>query len=214
MKNFFIQYGRWFVLTFAMGVILPHTNASFLAANSTKNPYDEYGLEDAMVAYHLRANEVTNTFLKRLLDPNAVKLGYVEYPSDESECDQGKNVSTYCLAVVLNTELTQFEESMILRMEEFDLEGGDFVEVTDLQTALQAANSQKQVIQEQVSAAEDALDLNLAVYQQIQTVYPLHVELGKFIQNLEDYRDNLGELRNTLSAYPAKFNGATSTDCK
>lgn len=213
MKKFFIQYGRFFLLAFVAGLVLPRVSPAYFQA-SVSNTYADYSLEDALVTYHLRMNELTNTYLERLLDPNAEKLGYVEYPSDASQCDEGKNVSTYCLAVALNTELTQFEENMSTRAGTFDLEGGDFNSVTSLQSALQQASSQEAVIQEQVSAAEDALDLNLAVYNQIQTVYPLHVELTKFIQNLEDYRDNLGKLRSSLSAYPALFNGATSTQCQ
>ncbi len=214
MKTFLIQYGRWFLLAFVAGFILPRANPQFFAADLTANVYDEYNLEDALVAYHLRVNEITNSFLEMLLDPDAEKLGYVSYPSDEAECGSGDNVSTYCLAVVLNDELSQFEESMAGRADEFDLENGDFSDVTSLQTALQEARSQGELVQQQVSTAEDALDLSLAVYNQVQTVYPLHVQFTEFIKNLEDYRDHLGKLRNEISSYPAKFNGATSTECK
>ena len=214
MKTFFIQYGRWFVLAFILGVLLPRANPDFFKADTTANAYEDYKLEDALVAYHLNVNEVTNAYLDMLLDPDAAKLGYVQYPSDESLCDGRSNFSTYCLSVVLNQELTQFEENMNTRVNQFDLENGDFSEVTNLQSALQAATSQRELLQEQVSTAEDALDLNLAVYDQIQTVYPIHVELTKFIQNLEDYRNNLAALRDELAPYPAKFNGLTSTDCK
>lgn len=212
MKNLFIQYGRWFVLAFVLGFLLPRANPTFFQADVT-NIYNKYSLEDALVEYHLMTNTVTNTYLKLLTDPNSAKLGYVEYPSDDSQCD-GKNVSTYCLAVVLNNNLSQFEESMTSRVGTFDLENGDFNTVTDLHTALQQASSQQEVIQSQVSTAEDALDLALAVYNQIQTVYPLHIELTKFYDNLQDYSKNLSTLRHTLSAYPSKFNGATSSDCK
>lgn len=214
MKIFFIQYGRWLLLAFVAGFILPRANPHFFAADSLANPYDDYGLEDALVAYHLRVNEVTNTFLQMLMDPDAEKLGYVSYPSDASACDDNTNFSTYCLAVVLNQELTQFEDSMIARGGEFDLSEGDFSDVTNLQSALKNARSQGELVQEQVSAAEDALDLNLAVYNQVQTVYPLHLELTEFISNLEDYRDQLGEVRSTLSSFPSKFNGASSSACK
>lgn len=212
MKNLFIQYGRWFVLAFALGFLLPRANPGLFQADVT-NIYDKYSLEDALVEYHLTANTVTNAYLKLLTDSNSEKLGYVDYPSDDSQCD-GKNVSTYCLAVVLNNNLTQFEESMTARVGTFDTANGDFSTVTDLHTALQQASSQQEVIQSQVSTAEDALDLALSVYNQIQTVYPLHVELTKFYDNLQDYSKNLSTLRHTLSAYPSKFNGATSTDCK
>lgn len=214
MKTFFIQYGRWFVLAFVLGVLLPYANPEFFKADTTANAYADYKLEDALVAYHLNVNKITNTYLEMLLDPDAAKLGYVEYPSDDSLCDGRSNFSTYCLAFTLNAELTQFEENLSTRVDQFDLENGDFSEVTSLQGALQSATSQRELLQEQVSTAEDALDLNLAVYNQIQTVYPIHVELTKFIQNLEDYRNNLAALRDTLTPYPAKFNGLTSTDCK
>lgn len=213
MKNSFIQYGRWFILAFLLGVIWPYVNPDFFKADAT-NVYDSYDdLEDVLVAYHLRVNELTNTALEMLMNPDRIKLGYVEYPSDDAGCDTGKNASTYCLAVAINEELTQFEESLISRANEYNLET-DFTEVTTLYTALNEATSQRDLIQEQIDTAEDALDLSLAVYNQIQIVYPLHIELTKFIENLEDYRDNLGDLRRTLSRYPSKFNGVTSMECK
>jgi len=217
MKAFLVQYGRWFVLAFAIGFILPRANPSFLKADSSSiaDPYANSTLEESIVAYHLKVNTITNAYLTLLLDPDSAKLGYVEYLADKTECSaKGPNVSTYCLAVVLDAELTQFENHITSKASQFDLENGDFKEVTTLEEAKQAADSQATLIQEQVSTAEDALDLNLAVYNQIQTVYPLHVELTALVDNLKAYRDNLAKLRDTLSPFPGKFNGATSSDCK
>ena len=60
MKNLFIQYGRWFVLAFVLGFLLPRANPTFFQADVT-NIYNKYSLEDALVEYHLMTNTVTNT---------------------------------------------------------------------------------------------------------------------------------------------------------
>lgn len=227
MKNFFIQYGRYFLLTFVLGFLIPRLDGGNLQANSSQ--YDEYykiysGINtlDAMILeFHKNMNATTNDYIERLL---ASKDADVLYPASDEDCEKGSNLSTYCLAVVLNVRLWAFEAALadrkdtleeledLVTAEEEEDAGGDRADTLD--TAIQFANQQSLVVEEQMENAEDALDLTLAVYNQIQIVWPLHVELTDFRTNLEGFRDNLAKVRDVIEGYPGKFNGASTAQCK
>lgn len=234
MKNFFIQYGRYFLLAFVLGFMLPRFDGGNLQASSSQ--YDEYyktysGINtlDAMILeFHKNMNATTNDYIERLLaskDPNVL------YPASDADCEKGSNLSTYCLAVVLNVRLWAFEAALADRkdtLEELkntvqnsesaedqeDEEAGSSDRPDTLDAAIQFANQQSLVVEEQMENAEDALDLTLAVYNQIQIVWPLHVELTDFRTNLEGFRDNLAKVRDVIEGYPGKFNGASTAQCK
>ncbi len=228
MKNFFIEYGRFFLLAFVLGFLMPRFDGGgFQASTLSEDYYKTYsGIDtlDAMIlAFHKDMNDTTNDYIERLLastEPNVL------YPASDADCEKGSNLSTYCLAVVLNTRLLAFETALLERkdtLEELEnaVENSEFAEDQEdpsrpdtLDTAVQFANQQALVVEEQMENAEDALDLTLAVYNQIQIVWPLHVELTDFRANLEGFRDSLAGVRDVIEGYPGKFNGASTAQCK
>ncbi len=223
MKQTFFEYGRFFLLAFVVGFLFPRLSAGTVLSSSTD--YDKYAsmdtLDEMIETFHVDMNTTTNEYIKALLaspDPKVL------YPASDDGCTSD-NVSTYCLAYVLNEKLVAFETALLERkddLEELDdlieaEEGEDSSGVDQLDTlsdAIQFANQQALVVDEQMQNAEDALDLTLAVYNQIQIVYPLHVELTDFRKNLEGFRDNLAAVRDAIEGYPSKFNGASTAQCK
>lgn len=209
-----IKWLKWFALAFVTGALFsfnygPNLSASITGADQS-SIYDDYAsMEEAIKAYHLANNVTVNEFLEKLLDPNLTDQ--VVYPGDDAECTD--NVSTYCLAVVLNTNLVQFEIYLQKNQNKFSdtlFEDG----VISLDDAFTVASSQRSTVDEQVLLSEQTLDLTLAVYNQVQLVYPVHKEMLNLIQNLDDYRGNLADIRNVLEKYPSKFNGASTAQCK
>lgn len=227
MKNFFINYGRFFILAFVLGFLLPHVNGENLKADSTNYAaayaaYSEINsLDDMIKQFHLNMNEITNT---KIADLFASDYPNVLYPTSDDQCDA--NLSTYCVAYQLNENLLGFEQALMERkdsLEELENlkstmrdseEAEDSDSADTLSTAIKFANQQALVVEEQMQNAEDTLDLTLAVYNQIQIVWPLHVELQDFRKNLEGLRDNLAAVRDVIEGFPSKFNGASTAQCK
>jgi len=212
---------KWFVLAFAIGFLVPHSTGGFLLTDATEVPsdYDEYATVDlAMQAYHIYNNYVVNWYLDSLLNPDQAQSGYVSYPPEDSECEAfGTNVSSYCLAVILNDNLKQYEIYLAKHKDELaaqtNADGTDSGTIT-LDEALKSATEQRRTFEDQAKVSEDALDLTLALYNQVQIVYPVHKELDTLRSNLEDYLKNLANLRDVIEKYPSKFNGASTAQCK
>ncbi|MEK9159992.1 MAG: hypothetical protein AAB383_04650 [Patescibacteria group bacterium] len=205
---------KWFALAFVAGFLLPRTYGPSLSASllgPTSSTFDGMDMTDAITEYHLRANQTVDQFLDVLLDPDLSEL-VVSYPPDDSECTG--NVSTYCLAVSLNNNLEDF--AIYLQKNQTSFSDSLFEDdaALSLQDALDTAAHQRSTVDEQVALAEDSIDLTLAVYNQVQLVYPVHKEMLALIQNLDDYRGNLSKIRDVLEEYPSKFNGASTAQCK
>lgn len=217
MKTFFISYGRFFVLAFLLGFLFPHLNPDFLKSSSTD--YDKYlaieTMDEMILTFHKDMNETTNAYLEQMFsseEPNVL------YPGSDSDCGSD-NLSSYCLAFVLNEKLVAFEQALTARRNDLSelyssVEGSDSDQLDTLTDAIQFSNQQNLVVEEQMQNAEDALDLTLAVYNQVQVVYPLHTELTTFRKNLEDLRDKLALVRDSIELYPSEFNGASTAQCK
>lgn len=212
-----IQYGRFFLLAFALGFMMPRLSPVLLKTSVTEYASAE-NLDTLIVGYHLQVNEITNGYIERLL---ASENPDVLYPPSDEGCDD-ENLSTFCLAKALNESLTAFEKELMSRKSELedlsstseDTESEEGASVLTFGDALLKASQQKSVVEGQMQSAEDALDLTLAVYNQLQVVYPIHKEMLTFRTNLESFRDNLSLVRNVLELYPSRFNGATSAQCK
>lgn len=210
MNFSFSQYGRWIGLAFVMGFFLPLFQPAFGRASVVDYSDSSLSVDDMIVQYHSNMNQITNDFIDRLIhsdDPNVL------YPPSDESCDSD-NVSTFCLAQKLNDELTAFELGLLSHRDEIPEEITLDLEPTDLNTAFQKASEQNNVLQEQRQYSQDTLELTLAVYNQIQVVYPMHTEMLRLITNLKSYRDNLAALRDVIELYPNKFNGATTAQCQ
>jgi predicted DNA-binding protein YlxM (UPF0122 family) len=118
---------------------------------------------------------------------------------------------------VLNQNLGEFEKYLVSHKSEYNFseyEGEDGSSVISLEEAFEAASAQRSTVNDQIVSAENTLDLTLAIYNQVQIVYPVHAELVELIKNMEDYRTKLSKVRDILELYPSKFNGATTAQCK
>jgi len=214
-----VKFLKWFALAFVAGFLLPHSYGSLLSADVLESTYDGSSLEDAIKQYHLDNNAKVDEFLGLLLDENFAQPDYVSYPPDlegSTEPDCEDNVSTFCLAEALTANLEEFEK--FLQKNQNNLDFGtaedDSIEPITLEDAFSEASAQRITVDEQVKLAEETLDLTLALYNQIQLVYPVHKEMLDLIENLDDYRGNLAEIRNIIELYPSKFNGASTAQCK
>lgn len=215
MKQFFIDYGRYFLLAFVLGFLIPRFELGGIQASASD--YDKYSkidsLDEMIETFHKDMNDTTNETIKALL---ASATPNVLYPASDEDCGTD-NLSTYCLGVRLNAKLLGFEQALLERkdtLEELKNRVEDVNQLDTLTDAIQFANQQSAVVDEQMSNAEAALDLTLAVYNQIQIVWPLHKELETFRNNLEGFRDNLAKVRDVIEGYPNKFNGASTAQCK
>lgn len=205
------------MLAFFAGLFLPQVSPNLLKADLSNNYYENNyeSVEDGILAYHQWVNLTVNLYISLLMDEDFADFGYVELPPSDADCTSGKNVSTYCLAVILNDNLNDFNEYMVAHKNDFstsyDYSGPN---TYTWSAALDAAFMQQNTIENQMQMSEDALDLTLSVYNQIQLIYPVHKEFTDLIMNLEEYRDNLGDLRAIIDSYPSRFNGASTFQCK
>lgn len=198
-----------FGLAFLGGMLMPQ-----FEGGNIKTSILEYGLpgsklEDDIIRFHLQVNETTNDYLDKLTstdEPN------VDYPTSEEGCSED-NVSTFCLASVLNEELTAFEIGMLFHKDNFRDATDDFEAIT-IGDAMKQQELRGSLIDSEIEAARKAVNLTLAVYNQAQLTYPVHEEFIKMVNNLEEYRDNLADIRTVIEQYPYKFNNATTTQCK
>lgn len=215
-----VKYLKWFALAFVAGFLLPRSYGPLLSADVLKSKYDGGTLEEVITQYHLDQNEIVNeNYLALLLDEDFAQSGYVAYPpnlegSTEPNCEN--NVSTFCLAVALNANLEEFEKFLVNHQDSLDFSPDDDETTgpTSIQEAFNEASTQRTTVDEQIQLATETMDLTLAVYNQVQLVYPVHVEMLKLVENLDDYRGNLAEVRNIIELYPSKFNGASTAQCK
>ncbi|MBT4631495.1 hypothetical protein HOC00_00830 [Candidatus Peregrinibacteria bacterium] len=198
-------------MSLIIGVAMPQLFGGSLAVNVLENPYTDTKLEveDVFVKYHLNVNAITNQYLEILIteeDP------VVLFPQNVEDC-ASENVSTFCLADVLNKELRDLETAFAERSDEFEIPSDGDLE-NRIDAALKQTADRQLLINDELEVAKMTLDLTLETYNQIQLVYPLHKEFLTLIENLEDYRDNLGALRAVIDGFPSKFNDATTIHCK
>lgn len=214
IKAFLKTYAKHFTLAFILGAIVPVlVNPGSLKTDIStyEQNYKEAGLETTIVEFHLNMNEITNGYLERM-DEVVQSGGEPNVAYDES-CAES-NLSTFCLASELNAELTGFEMTLRKHRQDFEFDSTASLSTLNLSDALEGSVTRQALIDDEITAARGALDLNLAIYDQIQTVYPIHAELVDLINNLESYRENLASIRGEVQLFPSRFNDATTTFCQ
>ena len=212
MMDFLKKHYRGIALSFLIGVLMPAALGPTLKADvSSDNFFDGIDtVDEVVVVYHILANDSTNLALTLLTDEEYQDYSSTDYVNPEY-CSVS-NVSTYCLAVSLNELLVHFEEKLRSMENDYDVDAN--TDISSLNSAITQALYDREQIEIEIQAARDTLDLTLAVYNQIQTVYPLHKEMADLIGNMETYRDNLAAIRGQMELYPSRFNNATSATCK
>jgi len=119
------------------------------------------------------------------------------------------------LAKELNANFTAFDSALNSYADEFqmeDLASGTIASTIEDAIAQHAARTSS--IDYQREVGEMAMDLTLAVYNQVQLVYPVHTEFEKLFSNLEEFSSNLALVRDVIELFPSKFNGASTIQCK
>lgn len=196
------------VLVLGLAFVAGLASPSLLKASVLSYGDKEFTLEEDVIRFHLAVNSLVNDYLDVLTTEESP---VVDYPGSEEGCTE-ENVGTFCLAVALNDELRAFESGMLYRREQFR---DDEDEATiSLEDAIEAQSNRIELIDSEVEAARKAVDLTLAVYNEAQLAYPLHQEFVQLIRNLEDFRDELALVRDSVELYPARFHNATTIQCK
>ena len=211
--SFLKKHGSLLMMSFFLGFLVPRIFGPSLQADVTgENPYlKSETWEDAVVNYNLKVDEIMNEYLSKLFEEEEPNVTFPE----QGELCEADNVSTYCLGVVLSNELYNLEVYLSDQKNVLDKETDvAFEGQITLENAGQITAIKSDRIEYELQAAQDALDLSLAVYNQSQLVYPLHTELVQVQQNLEIYRDNLASIRDVIEGYPGKFHDATTIECK
>ncbi len=197
-----------FVLAFGLGFgFMQFINPQTLQA-SLLNEYDDMTVEEALLQYHLKANDIVNEYVSDLVNEENVD---VTYPSKKKGCTED-NRSTYCLSQALSDELFLLELSLAGRTNELD--ELEFTETTTLNEALDAAGSQQNTIGDELENARKTLDAVLVAYNEAQQVYPIHEELMSFFEELEKYTNGLAEVRSSVEVLPARFHNASTIECQ
>lgn len=196
-------------LAFGFGIVFPRLTPALLSTNllDANNPYMDYGTwEEAVIAYHVEANAITNTFLEQLSTGENTD---VSFPGSPEGCTSS-NVSTYCLAVALNQELSDLELFLgTQRDAPIQVEAG-----SDFTQTLNQLTINNQDMEKEIQAARGSLDLTLAVYNQAQLIYPVHQSFVELQKSLEAFRDALAKVRDTIEPYPGRFNDALTITCQ
>lgn len=203
----------WWVLSLLglamlVGLVAPQLNSDNYRASILEYGAEGLTLEDDVIRFHLQVNEITNDFLEILTEEEEPN---VNYPASEEECGE-TNVSTFCLASLLNEELTAFEIGLLVHKERFR-EKEDIGTIT-LKDAIKQQQVRGSLIESEIVSAVKAVDLTLAVYNEAQLAYPIHREFVRLVSNLEDYRTNLAKIRDSIEIYPSKFNDVLTIQCK
>ncbi len=198
--------------------------------------HDNSSLRGAIKSYHNDMNDLMNDFSEKLIDgvdAGAPTCG--ETPCDSLQAEAicrasapEKNVSTFCLAVIMTDQYLAFQKALDSSDEgshskHVDDKIKDEEESGGLETLIrtQARIDQsiedmldrQSLINEQVETAKQVLDTAIATYNQLLMYYRIHVAYEGVIESLEEYRDELSSVRNQVEKYPDKFHNVTTTEC-
>jgi len=212
--EFLKKHYRGLALSFLIGVLLPAAIGPTIQADvSSDNVFvNTETVEEVIIQYHLISNSYVNMYLELVTNESYQDYEATAFVNDE-DCSNA-NVTTYCLAVIMNDLLVDFEEKLRDMENSYDVYSEDIENPTSVSEAVTQAIGQRGQINNEIEAARDTLDVTLSIYNQVQTVYPMHKEMADLIINLEEYRDNLAAVRSQVELYPSRFNNATSATCK
>lgn len=210
MKDLIKQYGKLFVITFAIGALLPSGFAGYVQANTAgENIFAQLDAktssQELFILFHEQANIIVNEKLALLNKGEGYTVDYVP----AADC-KPNNVSTFCLGVELSLLLMDLESVMVEKRERIDTSE----KALTLEEGIEQYSKERAGVGEELELISESIELTLSVYNQAMTVYPMHVELVELINNLEEYRNQLAVLRGIAEGYPSKFHDATMIQCQ
>ncbi|EKD64266.1 MAG: hypothetical protein ACD_51C00032G0001 [uncultured bacterium] len=170
------------------------------------NPEKPVAFEDTIIAYHTNVNEIFNENINTLINTNPEDLN-LDYDADCKDKNGNPNISTFCVAKKVVDEYVEFAEG-IQTYSDTDL--GDSMTLAIVSQVLFERGT---MIDLEKEAAFNAMDQTLAVYNELQVMYPLHQQYGVLIETLESYNNALAKWRTSISQWPSEFIDATTNKC-
>lgn len=165
------------------------------------------GVYYKQIAYHDKMNQFFNSKIKELIDGT----GSLEIPYNDN-CDN--NISTFCVAKGSSDIFFAYREELLnergtLTDELKDTEFRDFDQAITIERHSQKVHG----IDRELVEAEQALDLTIKAYNELQIAWPLHVQYREIITNLEVYRTHLEGFEGMIKLWPKLFPNASTTHC-
>ncbi|MBU1019340.1 MAG: hypothetical protein ABII07_04760 [Patescibacteria group bacterium] len=171
--------------------------------DSSKYSSDHYDtFYDSVTAYHTNINDIFNKRLELLVSGE----GEREVPTACSE----DNVTTYCVAEAVTKEYIEFTKGVDTFSYVIDVEDGKKYLIDDL---TQIMSDRATIIDLEKEAAYKAMDMTLAIYNEFQIMYPIHLEYEATIEALESYNKQLSKWRDALSEWPTDFIDVSTNKC-
>ena len=232
-----------FVKTAVLGALLAMLVIPYLfggeeaaAAPEDGNPkedYADYGdVDNMVVAYHKTMNKIVNEKIEMFMTYSAedlekfdkAPLEIMEETEDENnkivltasgkfEPCEPENTSTFCLAELLLREYYHWRQAMLDKR-------NNIVQTAQVKTSItkeELLNSVGEIdsaIDVELDVARKTMDVTLAAYNELHTAWPVHLEYKVIIEKLEDYRDQIANLRREIEVYPATFLNSSTASCK
>lgn len=219
----------WMVVTLVgTGLILGPSLVD--AAKDKETDYEKLTFEKARALYHLKTNELFNKRTELLLSGKG---------SVKGDCDDEKDVTTYCLAGILTDEYFKYRAALLKKKDnplEIDRKNPDLLfkrylkngdpGLTSALFGKHDKNFRDQFviatqhialvdeINAELNAAQKSLDNTLAAYHELRMAFPLHEKLKTTLKNLEEYKRELKRARGYIETFPGKFHNATTTKCQ
>ena len=222
---------RFLIFGLLLGMVM-NLGVSFAAEEKpfdVNSFYDEsMTLENLIFTYHDEMNKLFNRTIKELISVlsknrdlkneekrNAV-LERLEAPEENKEyetcfADAGNmNLSTFCLAVRADDLYENYITA--LRFQRYKPQPvEENAKQADVQANFAVRNG---MIDEELGSAQRAFNATLSAYLELQTAFPLHMQLEQTKDLLIRYRDRLVEVRKQVDEFPKRFINATTTSCK
>ena len=167
--------------------------------------YDDHDtFEEAVIAYHTTVNDIFNKKIDLLINNDAENLN-IQYIEGE-DCEED-NVSTLCLAELIVAEYIDFISSIDDYKVVSSEEGGTLEDLTTL------LSWKKTMVDLEKDAAYRTMNQALAVYNELQIMYPIHLQYEVIIETLESYNKSVADWRKEIRAWPTDFIDVSTNKC-
>ncbi len=126
----------------------------------------------------------------------------------EEEEEKRVEISMWRIANEALCNYEKYYRFLDVKKEEFE-----YSEEMSRDEAIQQMDVRRVEMSEEIRLSRKAIEISLYTFSEIATTYPLHLKYQKIIENLEDYRDDLGDVRQLVNCFPSKFVNASTTNC-
>ncbi|MBD3330144.1 hypothetical protein GF354_01280 [Candidatus Peregrinibacteria bacterium] len=181
------------------------------------------------ISYHEAMNDFFNAKIEEMVsileNPAFYKdkssMARLNAPTDEEECKED-NLSTYCVSM-------QGLEMFLAYVETLEIVRGQLIsdmenetewiwlyddELESMDSLLMAHARKNQLIDEEISKAQQVLEATLGAYNEFRLAYPMHIKYENIISDLRKYRKALEIMREDIARFPGKFIDASSATCE